>query len=144
MLNDIVKGVAKQLGAVFGEGYRVYQNDVKQGLQEPCFFIAVLNPSLEPLLGSRRMKRVPLDVHYFPEDPGNNADLAETGDSLLEALEYITLPDGNLLRGTDMSYQVVDGVLHFFVSYNHTLNRAGPGEDDSMDQAAFHTDIQRG
>ena len=31
----------------------------------------------------------------------------------------IDLPGGDKLRGTDMSFQVTDGVLHFLVSYNH-------------------------
>ena len=46
MLNEIVKGIAVQLNAVFGDGFEIYQNNVEQGLKEPCFFIAVLQPEL--------------------------------------------------------------------------------------------------
>lgn len=37
---------------------------------------------------------------------------------LLEALEYITLVNGDLLRGTNMHFENVDDVLHFFANYN--------------------------
>jgi len=37
---------------------------------------------------------------------------------LFDTLEYITLLDGDLVRGTEMHYEKVDDVLHFFVKYN--------------------------
>ena len=37
-------------------------------------------------------------------------------------LRYITLPNGDMLRGTSISYEVVEGVLHFFVNYNMIVN----------------------
>ena len=51
MLNEIVQGIARRLNAAFGDDYEIYQNKVEQGLQEPCFFIAVLQPEAKPLLG---------------------------------------------------------------------------------------------
>ena len=44
MLNEIIKGISMALNAAFGDGYEIYQNDVEQGLKEPCFLIAVLQP----------------------------------------------------------------------------------------------------
>ena len=38
MLNEIIKGISMALNAAFGDGYEIYQNDVEQGLKEPCFF----------------------------------------------------------------------------------------------------------
>lgn len=37
-------------------------------------------------------------------------------------LRYITLPNGDLLRGVSISYKAVDRVLHFFVTYNMIVN----------------------
>ena len=39
MLNEIIKGISMALNAAFGDGYEIYQNDVEQGLKEPCFLI---------------------------------------------------------------------------------------------------------
>ena len=57
-----------QLNAAFGAGYEIYQNDVEQGLKEPCFLIAVLtDPDISPVAWADRfMKRNPLDIQYFP------------------------------------------------------------------------------
>ncbi|MCM1297134.1 MAG: hypothetical protein NC311_16460 [Muribaculaceae bacterium] len=122
MLNDIITGIAKALGTGFGLDYRVYKNDVKQGLTEPCFFIAVLKPEQTPLLGDRAIWRNPFDIHYFPKEPGTNEELYNVATKLMYYLRYITLPDGDMLRGMSISYEAVDGVLHFFVSYNMIVN----------------------
>ena len=44
------------LNAAYGDGYEIYQNDVEQGLKEPCFLIAVLQPEITPMLGRRFIK----------------------------------------------------------------------------------------
>lgn len=122
MLNDIITGIAKALGAAFGSGYRVYKNDVKQGLTEPCFFIAALKPEQTPLLGDRAIWRNPFDIHYFPKEPAANEELYSAAVRLMYGLRYITLPDGSPLRGRSLSYEAVGGVLHFFVTYNVIVN----------------------
>jgi len=118
MLNDIITGIAKTLGTTFGSEFRVYKNDVKQGFTEPCFFIATLKPEQKPLLGDRAIWRNPFDIHYFPKDGGTNEELYNVAEYLMFGLRYITLPNGDLLRGLSISYEAVDGVLHFFITYN--------------------------
>lgn len=44
MENDIVKGIAKALRDTFGPGYRIYQNDIEQGFQTPCFSFSRCRP----------------------------------------------------------------------------------------------------
>lgn len=56
MLNEIIKGISMALNAAFGDGYEIYQNDVEQGLQEPCFLIAVCNRKLPRCLGGASSK----------------------------------------------------------------------------------------
>lgn len=123
MLNEIIKGLARQLNALFGEGYEIYQNTVQQGLQEPCFFIGVLQPEEQALLGSRALRRNPLVIQYFPLAAGCNAEMLDAADKMLDGLRFIELLNGDLLRGTKMRYEIVNGVLHFFVNYDLTVNR---------------------
>lgn len=137
MLNEIIQGVSMKLNAVFGDGYEIYQNDVEQGLKEPCFFIDVLKPERSPLLKDRYRSRNPLDIHYFPTSGGNNGEMITVAEGLMECLEFITLPNGDLLHGTSMSYEVVDNVLHFFISYNLTLHR--PSDPIPMEILAVET-----
>jgi len=48
-----------------------------------------------------------------------------------EALDFITLPSGDLLHGTSVNYEIVDNVLHFFVNYNLPMIR--PAEETYME-----------
>lgn len=121
MLNEIITGIATALGTTFGPDYRVYENDVKQGLTEPCFFVATLKPDQTPMLGDRSHWRFPFDIHFFPKKPGTNEELYNMAEQLSLALRYITLPNGDLLRGLSISFEAVDGVLHFFITYNMTV-----------------------
>lgn len=125
MINDIVQGVAAQLAAAF-EGCKIYQNNVEQGLSTPCFFVALLKPTVKPLAQGRYFRRDPLDVHYFPAEGRDNAEMCRVAEELTECLEYITLPAGSRLRGREMSYELVDGVLHFFVEYDCIVSRVAP------------------
>ena len=142
MLNEIIKGVSVRLYDSFGDAYRIYQNDVEQGLKEPCFFIQILEPSRSPLLGQRSMVRIPLDISYFPRRGGNNDEMLSVGWQLMEQLEYITLPNGDTVRGTKMTFEVVDGVLHFFVGYNMTILH--PEDKQFMDTVDMDVSTQGG
>jgi len=58
----------------------------------------------------------PFDVHYFA--PGReNADMYAMADRLTAALQQISVV-GRVVHGTGMRFQVVDDVLHFFVTYS--------------------------
>ena len=106
------------LNTAFGDGYEIFQNNIEQGLKEPCFFISILKPEIIPMLGRRFIQRNPFDIQYFPTSPGNNAEMITAAETMIGALDFITLPGGDLLRGTSVNYEVVDNVLHFFVNYN--------------------------
>lgn len=117
MVNKIIDGISIKLNQVFRNGYRIYSEDVKQGLKEPCFFIAVLGPSETNRLDRRYLRQNPFDIHYFPSDSNSNIELQAMASELYEALEWITV-EGNSVRGVQMYHETVGGVLHFFVQYN--------------------------
>ena len=98
MENDIVKGIAKALRDTFGPGYRIYQNDIEQGFQTPCFFILPMKATPSPLGKDRFLLKSPFDVHFFPEDEKDNAVMQAIAWQLWQALEFITLPDGDGLK----------------------------------------------
>ena len=123
MVNDLIDGISVKLNQVFGDGVRIYSESVKQGLKEPCFFIAVLNPTQNSMIGVRYFREHPFDIHYFPSKDGGNQEIQDVASKLFDALEYITLLNGDLVRGTEMHYEKVDDVLHFFVKYNMFVKR---------------------
>lgn len=121
MINKIVDGISNALNQEFGDEHEIYQNNVMQGLDEPCFFIAALEPSKDQLLQNRFLQRNPFDVHYFPKRWDDNREMQEVAERMLDCLEWI-IPE-EPIRGTEIRWQIEDGVLHFFVSYNVVRNR---------------------
>jgi len=142
MLNEIIAGISRKLNAAFGDEYEIYENDVEQGLTEPCFFISLLEPEASPLLGTRGVRKYPFDIHYFPKQTGNNAELFSVAETLLIALESIPMSDGLPLRGTSMSFKTIDGVLHFFVNYNPIVIQ--PKEETHMETLTTNVDTEKG
>ena len=138
MVNELLNGISIKLNQVFGDGYEIYgDTDVVQGLKEPCFFIAILNPSQTKLIGQRYFREHPFDVQFFPTKSGDNVELQKVASELFLALEYITLLNGDLVHGTSMNYENVDGVLHFKVNYNMFLRKVEPKDnmgDISIDE----------
>ena len=123
MLNEIIEGISMQLYSIFGEGYEIYQNDIAQGLQEPCFLITILQPEVIPMLGKRCIWRNPFDIQYFPRNPQDNVEMLSVVEQMVTALDFITLRDGNILHATSIRYEIVDRILHFFVNYNLPIRK---------------------
>jgi hypothetical protein len=128
MLNKIIDGIAIKLNEEFGDGFAIYTESVEQGLNEPCFFIFLLPSSQDQVIGKRYFRRHSFDIHFFPSTKDKNTEVLDVVDRLNDALEYVTM-NGDLIRGTKMHHEVVDGVLHFFVEYNfHVIKEPDPGD----------------
>ena len=122
MINSLLDAVTKQLGSTFGTGYRYYVENVQQNLTKPCFTVDLLVPlqrSKSPVLYDRTM---PIVVHYFSD---SKTDLKhnsyEISERAIECLEYLPF-NNTLLRGEDISCQLVDDVLQIFVTYKFTTS----------------------
>lgn len=121
-MDDIIKAIASKIYEDFGQDFRIYSSeDIKQSLKEPCFFVDLINCTSEKLMGNRYFRCFIFDILYFPEKEGNNSEMQEVGEKLFGTLEYIMLANGDLLRATNKSFQVVDGVLHFNANYQMHL-----------------------
>lgn len=126
MLTDIVNGISIKLNSIFGDSYKIYTDDVKQGLTEPCFFVKTLPVNNVPLLGKRAKRTYSFMISYFPQK--GNEEMMVVSEQLLNGLEYITLLNGDVLRGHSLEAEIVDGVLHFSVNYIVFVNDFGKEE----------------
>ncbi|MBR1697093.1 MAG: hypothetical protein IJ712_02575 [Anaerovibrio sp.] len=118
MGNDLITGVMTRLRDTFGEDTTVYFDEVKQELNEPCFFVRTLEVSQELVVRNRYRRIYHLDIEYHPEDRQQTArEIADVANVMLMAMEYIHIGE-NLTRGTNIRYEVQDKVLHFFVDYD--------------------------
>lgn len=118
MTNEIVKGISRALYGAFGDEYTIYKEDVPQNFTEPCFSIVHVRGESDMKSPTRYFIHNLFDIHYFPKDELNlRTEMRSVIESLFLSLEYINVLD-NLCRGTKMSYEIIDGVLHFFVNYD--------------------------
>lgn len=116
MINAIIASISNALYSEFG--YENHMEQIKQGFKEPCFFIQCLNPNIRQFLGRRYFRQNQFCIQYFPKSKTDeNAECYTVAETLQFILETIPVYDKHI-RGTNMRYEVVDGILNFFVNYD--------------------------
>jgi hypothetical protein len=137
--NEIIKAVSVALKNEFEPVDIYFSRDVKQGLEKPCFFIALVESATGRRIGRRYKQTNSLDVIYFPEVDGGNAEIMGVAGRLFKVLEFVELSGGDLVHGTDMNYSITDGLLHFLVDFN-VFVRADYNPDE-METAETHVGV---
>lgn len=117
MIQKIIDGICLAISSSFGDDYEIYTESVEQDLKDGSFSIVPVNPTNSRFLGNRYFRENQFCIHYFPKTDKRNAECLEVIEELCDLLEFIEV-DGDLVRGTDMSNEMDDGVLHFFVNYD--------------------------
>jgi hypothetical protein len=139
MINDLIVGISMALNTEFGDGYTIYREEIKQDLQEPCFFIGELLVSRNPTPNHMERTLNSFDVLYFPQSKKYQSEIRDVADRMFDALELITLTNGDKVRGISRRAEEHDGVLHFFVDYNMNLRLAESG--DTMQTLTVETEV---
>ena len=123
MVNSFLNAVTKQLGTTFGTNYWYYVENIEQNLTKPCFTIDLLMPmerSKSPVQYDRTM---PLVVHYFSDSKTNlKQDCYSMAEQIVDCLEYLPFKN-TLIRGENISWQIVDDVLQIFITYKFTTKK---------------------
>lgn len=131
MINAIIAGISQALDKEFG--CKIYTEEKRQGLEEPCFFLSVLNPSSTLFIGQRYSRKEAFCIQYLPKSEMlPREECYAAAERLYRCLELIEV-DGVLVRGAKMKYEVIDDVLHFFVNYDRIVRRNSE-ELPSMDE----------
>ena len=128
MVNDVLNAISTQLYTTFGDSYRYYVENVEQNLKKPCFTIDTIIPlqrSKSPVLYDRTM---PMVIHYFTDDKKDTkTNLYSKAEEIVECLEYLPFKN-TILRGEDVSWQIVDEVLQVFITYKFTTKKVTTNE----------------
>lgn len=128
MVNKILDAITVQLYSTFGDKYRYYVENVEQNLTKPCFTVDTLIPlqrRKSPMLYDRTM---PMIIHYFTDDKKDTKlDCYAKAEQIIECLELLPF-ESTLLRGENVSWQMVDEVLQVFITYRFTTKLDIPEE----------------
>lgn len=122
MINAVIGSISRALKKEFGSRYKTYKEEKHQGLEEPCFFISCINPTKGLFLMKRYFRQNQFCIQYFPETEKKNEECHTVAERLFVCLENLTV-DGISVCGTNMNYEVTDGILHFFVNYDMYVYR---------------------
>ncbi len=121
MMEQICKGMQDAIHEAFGVGYPIYTEDLEQGFLKPCFFISLVRGSRKPLPGKRYYCENQFLVRYFTEkEQVETAEVLRVCQSLCDCLALVSVDDG-WVRGSNMQYEMADGVLRFLLNYNVTM-----------------------
>ena len=127
--NIILDGITLALRKAFPDSM-ITSNEVKQGLNVPAFIVRMVSfqTQAHPMQRHKNLPR--FDIIYFPK--AEREECYSVSDKLCKVLEVIALPAGDKVRGVDMSSEITDDALHFFISYNHFVY--APYYDTTMDE----------
>ncbi|WP_407647659.1 phage tail terminator family protein [Clostridium brassicae] len=118
-INDLRIGINNVLDKEF-PNITIYNEKIEQDFEEPCFFVKILSSEQDKELNIRYKKNVFFDIHYFSDKEDINSDCLNMADKFYDLLEYVQVND-NLYRATNMTHEVIDGVLHFFLQFNYKV-----------------------
>lgn len=117
-IKEIINGISKKIYGFYEGLYDIYVEEVEQGLQMPCFMINLISSDIRMILKPRYIFESVFDVIYFGD---GYKDCMDRGSELYDILEYITINDKDLIRGTKMNMDIIKNILHFRVRYNLIL-----------------------
>lgn len=143
MINSIIEAISISINEEFGDGYETHMEEIKQGLKEPCFFITCLNPTTELFLGKRYFRTNQFCIQYFPETNEKQRECNGVAERMWQCLEYITIyGEDKPIMGTKMKYEVVNGVLNFFVNYDCFIRKIE--QQTPMESLQASTNVKEG
>ncbi|MFH5185727.1 DUF6838 family protein [Paenibacillus sp. TAB 01] len=126
MIEDQIKnGILARLSEIDPE-LPLYDEQIKQGFTEPAFFVLQVNSGQTRGVNRRYIRSLLFNVHFFPDPKSltKKEDCRAIAERLYEAMVYVEV-DGQLCRGLDHRYEVIDDVLHFFVGFTvHLMKTA--------------------
>ena len=124
MINKLRIAIAKGIESI-KQNPDIYLDKLPQGFNAPCFFIRVLSVTDRQKLFKNYEITVSFNVMYYPYETMHctNSQLHEVARELMYGIEYLYVDADTIIRGNNISYEVQDSVLHFFISYKYIESR---------------------
>ncbi|GKU75661.1 DUF6838 family protein [Paenibacillus sp. L3-i20] len=113
-INEIRSALHGALAAAFPH-ITIHSEGINQQLNPPYFLIKLLRSSHQQELGRRYRRKFPFDVQYISL-AGNAAEMYQMAEHLTSALQTINVL-GRSVPAIGMQFELIDGVLHFFVDF---------------------------
>lgn len=117
-IQNIIDGIAEALFREFGSNYEIYTTKVEQGLQEPCFIIRCLNPTMDRHLGTMYHRTNQFTVQYISDENTESMyDMYSALERVFECLRTITV-SGKPIHSKGLTAEPHDGMITVTVNYD--------------------------
>jgi len=138
MKRKIINAVTKQIYTKFGYE-RIFTDEVEQGVKLPYAFVTAEPSPRVKKAGDRYEETTTVSVIIEIDSSDDMFDKLDViGTQLEEYLEYITLSDGDKLRGDNFHSVVQNGYIDFTVDYKYFIRKIKTA-DEMMQNVA--TDV---
>lgn len=129
MYNQLMDAVASRLEDLF-PGYTVYTGNLPQEPARPCFLLELKEASEKTMAGRRAIRKMGFSIRYTAGETGQlHKEQNQTAEMLMDGMEWIRMPDGLPVRGTDRKHQLTDGILDFSVNYSLSVYKEKEQEE---------------
>lgn len=106
----------------------IYIDKVEQDLEDGDILVRLINIEYMRRGTGDLQRVVPVfDIIYFPKV--GNKDCMAMGDTLSDKMAVIELSTKDIVRAITKSFEIIDGVLHFKVSYPYDTIKYQAEED---------------
>ncbi len=121
--NGLIDALGRALMFEFGEEYAVYDEEVKQGVKAPCFFVSLCESKERLYFGFRYFRENRFLIQYYPKGSNRKKrECDEVSERLFDCLLWIR-DGGEAFMGRKMRSEYEKGVLSFFVNYDMFIYR---------------------
>ena len=110
---NVVQEIVNRLRTTYPSAqYDIYTERIEQGFSAPCFSIRQLRVDVTPYPSGLHEIVQHMDVRFFPSDSRPQEQCREIAQTLT-----LLLRRTKSLRGSNLSWEITDEVLHFFADY---------------------------
>ena len=82
-------------------------------------------------------------IQYFPKNDRKRRECTEIAERLMQCLEYITPEEDELpVRGTKPRYEVIEGVLNFYINYDYFVIKTD--EQSALETIEIKSGVKEG
>lgn len=118
MLNSIFESIISQLREVWGDTRIYTRENIESGLNVGAFSMRIIKPMRLDKLRNLFQMTYPIVVRYFPVEGESMTELHATAEVVADVIHTLDFEGKRLpVIGKDIAYEIVDNVVHVFVTY---------------------------
>lgn len=121
IITNIKDSIIKTLKTLYPT-HDVFDETNNQGLNEPCFYVRIIENNTTDELNNRFKFTISFDISYFLDENTENMNeqYHQMAEVLYENLNVFEDISGGYLKGLNKRHDIQDNVLHFFIDVNAT------------------------